>query len=145
MGRFFSKSLLFGTLILSAWFFLCYGRYSYPFNGDAMGYYMYLPSTFIYHNHKALDWLPEKEKFDYRVQFYLDEMRREGAYTPKGYLIDKYTYGVATLELPFFFMAHAWEKVTSGNADGYSASYCNMVKLSSAFYALLGILLLYKI
>jgi hypothetical protein len=145
MGRFFSKGLLVGTLILSAWFFLCYGRSSYPFNGDAMGYYMYLPSTFIYHNHKALDWLPEKEKFDYRVQFYVDEIRREGAYTPKGYLIDKYTYGVAALELPFFFLAHAWEKVIGGNADGYSASYCNMVKLSSAFYALLGILLLYKI
>ncbi|MBL7691931.1 MAG: hypothetical protein JNM41_10085 [Flavipsychrobacter sp.] len=53
------------TLLFSAWFLAFYGKESYPFNGDAMGYYMYLPSTFIYHNLKALDWLPEDHKFDY--------------------------------------------------------------------------------
>ncbi|MCV5838246.1 hypothetical protein OFN62_35470, partial [Escherichia coli] len=26
--------------------------------GDAMGYYLYLPSTFIYHNHRSIAELP---------------------------------------------------------------------------------------
>jgi len=145
MDRILKRGLLVFTLAVCAWYFIAWGKAAYPFNGDAMGYYMYLPSTFIYHNHKALDWLPENKDFDYRVRYYVDEIRREGAWTPKGYLIDKYTYGVAALELPFFFAAHAYEKITGGNADGYSAAYANMVKLSSLVYALLGLLLLYKI
>lgn len=133
------------TLLFSAWFFAFYGKESYPFNGDAMGYYMYLPSTFIYHNLKALDWLPEDHKFDYRVRFYLSELRREGLYTPAGYLIDKYTYGVAALELPFFLAAHAYEKLIGGNPDGYSASYVTAVWVATFFYAFAGLLLLYHI
>lgn len=135
--------ILFVTLGLCTWYFAFFGKESYPFYGDAMGYYMYLPSSLIYHNLKAIDWLPPDKHFDHNVRYYLAEHRREGHYSPRGYLTIKYTYGIAAFELPFFLAAHMYEKFIGGNPDGYCLSYRYMVKASSIFYAWLGVLLLY--
>jgi len=133
------------SIFICTWFFVSDGKDSFNFYGDGMGYYMYLPTTFIYHTHKALDWLPEDKHFDNSIRNYLKSIRKENVWTPKGYLINKYTYGVAAMELPFFAIAHAYEKLTGGEANGYSTSYRNMVKVSSLFYALMGLLVLYHV
>lgn len=145
MGKRIRAIIISVTLIICGLYYSGPGKESYPFYGDSMGYYMYLPSVLIYHNLKAVDWLPEDKHFDHTVRFYLSEHRREGRWSPKGYLLIKYTYGVAAMELPFFLAAHGWEKMTGGSADGYSASYRYAVKASSIFYGLLGLLLLYEV
>ncbi len=132
------------AVVISAWFFVDYGKDTYPFYGDAMGYYMYLPATFIYHNNDALDSLPADRHFDYTIRTYLTTIGK-GPRTPKGYIISKYTYGVAALEMPFFLIAHGIEKVSGKEGSGYSGTYGMAIKLSSMFYALLGLILSYKI
>ncbi len=133
------------SIIVCSWFYMSDGYDSYPFYGDSMGYYMYLPTTFIYHSHKALDWLPEDKHFDYSIHNYLRSLREGGEWSAKGFLVNKYTYGVAAMELPFFVIAHIYEKLTGGEANGYSASYRYMLKTSSIVYGILGILLLYRV
>jgi len=144
MGGSINKVLVVISLAVCVYFFTAYGKESYPFYGDAMGYYMYLPSTFIYHNHKALDWLPADKHLDGSVRSYLKYLQKDTR-TPKGYIIDKYTYGVAAMEMPFFFIAHGYEKIRGREANGYSAAYRIMLKVSSLFYALLGLIILYKV
>lgn len=139
-----ARFTLISSIILSAWFYAFYGKESYPFYGDSMGYYMYLPSTFIYHNHKALDWLPKDRNIPNVVFSIVDAFRSEGTRTPKGYLINKYTYGVAAMELPFFFVAHGYEKLSGGYANGYSMSYRRAIQVSAMVYTMLALLLLYR-
>ena len=145
MRRYISKFLLVISVIICTYFFLFYGKESYPFYGDSMGYYMYLPSTFIYHNHKALDWLPQDKHFDKSIWSCMNSIRKNEPRTPKGYIINKYTYGVAAMEMPFFFIAHGYEKIRGKEANGYSFAYKVMLKTSSICYALLGLIILYKI
>lgn len=145
MSRIAAKITLIITLVVSLWYFLSYDKKIHPFYGDALGYYMYLPSTFIYHNHKALDWLPQGKHIDYSVRVYVEQMRAECPRTPKGYIIDKYTYGVAALEAPFFFTVHGLEKLMGRPANGYSHAYAEAIKLSSILYTLLGLILVYRI
>ncbi len=144
-NRIISRAIVVISVVFCAWFFFVYGKEQYPFYGDSMGYYMYLPSTFIYHNHKALDWLPPGKHLDNSVRSYVKILKEKEARTPRGYIINKYTYGVAALEMPFFFAAHAYEKMSEGEANGYSASYRVMLKVSALFYALFGLVLLYKV
>ncbi len=145
MHRLLNTVLLILSLVACAWYFAIYGQESYPFCADSMGYYMYLPSTVIYHNHKALDWLPKEQHFDNSVRSYLTHLEEDGGRSPKGYIMIKYTYGVAAFELPFFAIAHAYEKMTGKDATGYSVTYRYMVKVASVFYALLGLFILYRI
>ncbi len=133
------------SLVVSIWFFALYGKGSYPFFGDSMGYYMYLPTTFIYHNHKALDWLPHDKGIRKPIFNIVAAMSKDAVRTPKGYIINKYTYGVAALELPFFFIAHGYERLTGGDANGYSGTYIVLLQIGTLFYACLGLMLLYLI
>ena len=126
---------------------LYYGKVSkgdFNFYGDALGYYMYLPVTFIYDNHTTIEKLPADKEINPFIIRYM-EQQGEAARTPKGYALNQYTYGVALLELPFFFIAHAGEKLTGGRANGYSESYRNAVEFSSYFYGALGLLITYKL
>lgn len=110
-----------------------------------MGYYMHLPCVIIYHNLDEIDKLPTDVEYPHSVKWQLAEHRKEGRYTPLGYLLIKYTYGVAALEAPFFLAAHAWEKFSGGNASGYSSSYSLMLKLADVFYSLLGLFIVYRV
>ncbi len=130
------------AVVITAYIFLFYGAKIWSIHSDALGYYMYLPSTFIYHNHEHLERLPEDKGIHYLVQWSVKNIQMK---TPKGYTADQYTYGIALMEAPFFFLAHAYEKIAGGQANGYSASYNIALKLCSLVYALLGLILLYKI
>ncbi len=113
------------------------------FYGDSLGYYMYLPAAFIYHNLDHIDQLPKDKGIDDGIQWYASHIQDQ--LTPNGRVLDQYTYGIALMELPFFLLAHAYEKAAGLPANGYSYTYNYLIKVSAFLYALLGLMLLYKI
>lgn len=132
------------TLVISFAFFIKHGKESYTFYGDALGYYTYLPSAFIYHNFKAIEWLPKDKQIEQPILDYVERYKTEGKRSPKGYYINQYTYGIALTELPFFCIAHAYEKVKGLPANGYSTTYHYLIKFATIFYTFLGLFFLYK-
>jgi len=117
--------------------------------GDTWGYYLYLPALFIHDDLENLETsLAAKNKYMNHSNpgaanpLGVDEVHMQ----PNGNQVNKYTCGVALLQAPFFFLAHAIAQ-TSGqwDADGYSTIYNILIMLSSIFYTMLGLLILAKI
>jgi hypothetical protein len=132
------------TVLLSAVFFIKYGSESTTFYGDSLGYYWYLPQTFIYHNLKTPAALPKRDDIPMGVLRYAGEIEKDWK-APNGNVVDQYTYAIAFMEMPFFLIAHAYEKITGKSAGGFSDTYNLLLKFSSIVYALLGLILVYKI
>lgn len=96
---------------------------------DMEGYYVYLPSTFIYGG------------------FVKEAVRDTNYLRPwqgNGEIFTKYTSGVAILESPFFFSAHLLSKPLGFPSDGHSLIYCYALMLAAIFYMLAGMQLLYN-
>jgi len=111
-------------------------------NQDIEAYYHYLPATFIYGDVRDLSYVSEIDKklrpTSGELRFGIFEVEETG------YDCIKYTCGVALLEAPLFFVAHAyclWSD-TSHPADGYSTPYQLAVQLSAILFVLLGLLAL---
>jgi hypothetical protein len=99
------------------------GRFK-TISSDGEGYYQYLPAVFI-----------KKDITAQPYSYWLED----------GRLFNKYTCGVALLELPFFIVAHAYTRLTDPvNANGYTENYADAIMLSAAFYMVLGMFLLYR-
>lgn len=130
------------TILFSSFFAVKFINHKITFYGDAAGYYLYLPSTFIYHNLTNYEPYPDDRGITSNIMNYeyANPHRNE-----KDTLFNQYTYGVALLEAPFFFVAHMYELATGGAANGFSFSYEMLIKISSVFYVLLGLILVYKI
>lgn len=131
------------TLLGCAYFFVTNGKESYTFYGDAEGYYSYLPSAFIYHNFHAIDSLPSDKGIEYPIMHDMEHLGKNAPRSPKGHIINQYTYGVAFLEMPFFFMAHSYEAWHHLPMNGYSTNYHYAIKLGTFFYLVCGIWFLY--
>ncbi len=125
-------------------FYAFFGKEGYNFYGDALGYYTYLPATFIYHNHKSIERLPPDRGIRPFIHGYMAQIG-SGQRTPKGYVLNQYTYGVALMELPFFAAAHLLELARKSEANGFSASYRLAIDISSMVYGALGLLLIYRV
>jgi len=132
------------TLIVCIWFYGKYGREAYNFYGDALGYYMYLPATFIYHNHTSIERLPKDRGIRPFIHGYAAQIGN-GQRGPKGFVLNQYTYGPALMEAPFFFAAHAWERLSGGLANGFSDAYRNAITVSTVFYGILGLWITYRV
>jgi hypothetical protein len=105
---------------------------------DALGYYMYLPAAFIYHDATELKWFPEIDK-KYQVSggwVYQANKYKNGKY------VFKYLGGVAILELPFFLAGHCIAKACHYQADGFSPPYQYAIAFGVLFYFILAIFLL---
>lgn len=111
---------------------------------DGLGYYSYLPATFIYQDH------------DYQFQWFPDVYTKYYAHNNEDPLnhfmvdygtrkINLYYPGVALLQLPFFLTGHLLANIASQPTDGFSWPYQLMMALSAIFYAWLALLLLDKI
>jgi hypothetical protein len=137
--------LIMAAVIVSFVFVKRYHNIHSIFYGDAMGYYMYLPAATIYHNLDRINKLPEDRGIPEGPIAYADGMWYEMTRLPDSGVINQYTYGVALMEAPFFFAAHAYEKATGGPANGYSALYERAIKVSSFVYALLGLIIVYAV
>lgn len=119
--------LLFGILV-----FLSFNANKAPQNviwTDMEGYYVYLPSTFIYGGFKK-----EAVRDTNYIQVW------PGTQT----IYTKYTCGVAYLESPFFLMAHILSRPLGYAADGHSLIYCYFLMFAAIFYLLAGCYLLWR-
>lgn len=107
---------------------------------DALGYYMYLPSAFIYDDFKSLNWMQEVDS-TYHVtggEFYQAMQLESGTYT------NKYLSGVAILELPGFLVGHFVAKFTDAPTDGFSWPYQYALLWWAILWSLFGFIILRK-
>ncbi len=130
------------ALVISIVFIARYGAVRTTFGGDALGYYSYLPATFI-HDNIARPFTANDKHMTAGMKWYFDAWRN--AVNDKGNYLNQYTYGVALTEAPFFFIAHAWEHMRGLDADGYSDTYDYLIKIGMLVYAWLGLLVVYRI
>ena len=98
--------------------------YKYIVWADAIGYYQYLPSLFaggdfIHHPY--------------------------GFIMPDGSVFNKYTCGVAYLQMPFFFLAHAYSYIMGLPTTGYTNDYGFALLLAAIVYCFVGLLLMYSV
>lgn len=107
---------------------------------DALGYYMYLPGTFIYHDLKELKWYPKIDSI-YRPtsSFYQAGKFKNGNY------VFKYLSGTAIVYSPFFFAAHYLAPHFGYPQDGFSFPYQLAICIASLIYAFLALLVLRKV
>ena len=97
---------------------------------DGLGYYSYLPATFIYHDHDyQFQWFPEVYKKYYPSanedplnHFMVQYGSRK---------INLYYPGVALLQLPFFLTGHLVAYLTEQPMDGFSWPYQLFMALSA--------------
>jgi hypothetical protein len=145
-----NKYSLFACLIISI-ILLTY-RISYPKDKsetpfkvttwDALGYYFYLPSIFIYHDIKKLRWFPEVDK-KYSVSG--GTVYQAYIYEKSGNYVFKYYGGVAIMEIPFFFIGHWVAKIGGHKLDGFSPPYQYSIAFGAIFYCILALFLLRKV
>jgi hypothetical protein len=133
------------AVIASVFFFTKYGEDNYLYNGDALGYYSYLPSAFCLHNLDSIDKFPADKELPAPVTNYFQMYPENEDVTPKGYYINQYTIGVAIFELPFFLVAHAYVLINGLDDSGYSIPYHTSIMCSTLFYALLGMFFCFKV
>jgi len=108
---------------------------------DALGYYMYLPSLFIYHDMKELKWFPAIDK-EYEVSggwFYQANPYKDDPY------VFKYLGGVAILEIPFFLAGHVAAGILGYKTDGFSPPYQWAIVSGAIFYFMVMLFFLRKI
>jgi len=123
-------------------FFLAFNRHSRSgiFNykseifSDKAGYYVYLPSLFIY-NFDAKEF-PDSIVKNTGGGFNLN--------LEKGKVITKYSAGVAVLETPFFLIAHGLANFFGYEANGFSIPYHKAIDIAAVFYLFWGIYFLQK-
>ena len=143
MGKIITNCILTITVVCSGLFFFMKGKDSTVFYGDGLGYYLYLPSAFIYHNNGNPEALPKNKGIGEGIHYYVADMKEQLPVTAKGYRVNQYTYGVAFFELPFFATAHLFEKLTDKEANGFSATYSNAIRTGGIVYLLLGLIFLF--
>lgn len=108
---------------------------------DALGYYMYLPSTLIYQDVNQLDWFPEIDK-KYQVsggELYQASLQEDSTY------VFKYLGGTAIMQLPFFLIGHSVAHLSSAPADGFSAPYQYSIMWGAVFWFFVGLWFLRKV
>ncbi len=108
---------------------------------DALGYYFYLPSVFIYHDASELKWFP---KIDSTYSVSGGKLYQAGKCKNGNYVFNYYG-GVAIMQSPFFFTAHILAPQFNYVQDGFSPPYQFAVAIAAVFYCVLGIFLLRKI
>ncbi|NNC86674.1 MAG: hypothetical protein HKN75_11390 [Bacteroidia bacterium] len=102
---------------------------------DVLEYYQYLPASFIYGDVTA----------EFLNDTTVDECCFWTNVTPKGGRVFKFTMGVATMNLPFFLIAHGYASAFSETNLGYTAPYVFMLLMSSFFYLMLALYVLRRI
>ncbi len=104
-------------------------------NSDGVGYYAYLPATYIYHDfsYKFIDSLADN--------YHNLKYAQNGGFCHlfNGNRVNKYFAGESVLLTPFFLAAN-WASGSKKNpADGYSFYYMMAICLAAVFYCLLGL------
>jgi hypothetical protein len=122
--------------------------YGHHFNGaaigsDGWGYYLHLPSIFIYGD-PHLDFLRQDGLPQDILRYRLPDGSWQGLSVHGAGYLDKYAFGSAVLQLPFFFIAMIVSNFRDGSMNGFETPFQVANALSAAFYFSLGSLLLYR-
>ena len=109
---------------------------------DVLGYYIYLPATFIYDDitvqNKA--WVDDIiDKYHPTSTFYQAVKQDDGRW------VFRYTSGIALINSPFFFAGHAYAGIAGYPQDGFSMPYQWAMVLGALFYSILGLWLCRKL
>ena len=109
---------------------------------DTMGYYLYLPLTFIYQDLGMKD---VQVVQDLIAQYELSGSFYQAWQADTGFWVIKYTSGEAILLLPFFLIGHLLTLITGSNPDGFSIIYQYSILIGCLCYLLASLILLRKI
>jgi hypothetical protein len=96
--------------------------------GDPLGYYLYLPSFFVYHDLATMH-TTMTVKFSQCLPY----LKADSAYQ------NKYFIGTAVLQAPFFLIAHALAGHYHQLRTGFSMIYMYAVEASALFYSLMAL------
>ncbi len=134
------------TTLLFLFTILVLLRFIYPptnvLSWDVFGYYLYLPSKFIYHDLGLSDqtWLNKL------IVHYNSTATLYQAYIgPTGKWVMKYSMGMAVLYMPFFFVSHYLAPVFGYPADGLSLPYQYGIAIGALIYTFVGLVFFRKI
>lgn len=109
---------------------------------DVLGYYLYLPATFVHQDPslKDITWLKKTN----------DEKKLAGSLymvsqNEKGETMYFFLMGMAILYLPFFFGGSLFANLLGFPVDGFSPPYQYAIAIGCLFYSLIGLFFLRKI
>lgn len=110
--------------------------------GDASGYFVYLPATFLYH----FDAKEFSSKFGNRINE-KGEMEEVGCgfRIENNKIITKYFYGLALLQAPVYAIIHLGYKITGIDGNGFNGLYEHTTIISSIIYYIISLILLFKL
>lgn len=113
-----------------------------PISWDVWGYYLYLPAIFIHNDVYVEDmqWV-ERARADYGMDGSIYQLT-DGR---DGRKVDIYSMGIAVINLPGFFIAHVYAKITGQPADGFSAPYKTAMVLTAFAFAVTGLIFFRKL
>jgi hypothetical protein len=109
---------------------------------DVLGYYLYLPATFIYHQPMLNDtgWLKKiNDEKDLTGTLYMVSSNDEGQ--PMYFFL----MGMALFYLPFFLLAHFLSFLFGFPMDGFSPPYQYTLVFGGIIYTIIGLIYLRKI
>ncbi len=135
--------ILFISIFVFSFFFIhdFNSRYTRSINGDAKGYYAYLPAIFIYQdaNYSFIDKI--------EMMYYPEDGSHYKAFKniqKNGRSVNKCFPGLAIFYLPFFGFAAIFAWLAGIPVDGYSLPFQFAIGFAHVSYMLLGFFLLYK-
>ncbi len=108
---------------------------------DAFGYYLYIPSIYIYYDYKELKWCDSVD----RIYHLAGSTGLPVQQTYDGHYVNQYLGGVALMQIPLFCIAHWAAKAYHYPADGYSQPYQHALGFGIIFYCLLAVLILRRV
>lgn len=98
-----------------------------PTGGDAHGYYMYLPNTFIENDYLYSPWKSNQPDSGYST-------------------VNRYFIGTAVAQLPFFLVSDLLvQQFRFEERTGYSSWYITAICISGLFYLAVGLISLHKL
>ena len=100
---------------------------------DKAGYYVYLPSLFVY-GFRADEMPPN-----------IDKKTGNGFKIVDGKIKTKYTYGVALMQSPFFLVGHYLSRYFGSNCDGFSILYHKIIDISAVSYSFFSLIIFYLV
>lgn len=138
----FFSSIVLGTILLTNISLNIISPAKNSISWDTFGYYLYLPSTFIYDdlglkNKEVIDELVSKYKSS--STFYQVTRARNGNW------MMKYSIGMAVFYAPAFFAGHLTAYALNYPADGFSIPYQIALVINSILFFFIGLLYIRKV
>lgn len=109
---------------------------------DVYGYYLYLPTTFIYHD---LGILNDGVILDLMEQYKSSATFYQATKVPEGHYVMKYSMGMAILYLPSFLLGWLGSVIFDYRVDGFSLPFQYALFLGSITYSIIGLWFLTRV